>query len=375
MEELDGVGLIEAVAKRRGFRAKGGDPDLEQAALTLLKDYRTGALGRISLETPESRRAMLDELKRVAGAGMTCTWRFSRLLPGLFLLSSSAMAADPFNTDALVPPRPAMRVTAEEGGAPCSAPQSAAPLALLEVVEQALCNNPQTREVWANARVQAAQVGVAQAAYLPGVSAAFAASRNWLETAARSSPYDQNRAGLTLWPICFTILVRARQRWKMPASCWLLLRLPRTARCSRFFSLRCSLSTWCRRRRTALDAVKESERASRESFNAADARYQAGAATPADKLQAQTAWSQTTLNRITVEGSLKNAQGALANVIGQDANRPVALAPAVWVEPGESFRARCECPGGRGASPPPRPAGRRGSGARRCGQSRCGTRR
>jgi ribosome biogenesis GTPase A len=61
VEGLDGVGVVEAVARRRGFRLKGGDADLDQAALTLLKDYRTGALGRISLETPETRAAMLGE--------------------------------------------------------------------------------------------------------------------------------------------------------------------------------------------------------------------------------------------------------------------------------------------------------------------------
>jgi ribosome biogenesis GTPase A len=60
VEGLDAVGVIEAVAQRRGFRVKGGDADMEQAALTLLKDYRTGALGRISLETPESRGIMLN---------------------------------------------------------------------------------------------------------------------------------------------------------------------------------------------------------------------------------------------------------------------------------------------------------------------------
>ena len=36
-------------------RARGGELDLEKAALMLLTDYRTGALGRISLETPETR--------------------------------------------------------------------------------------------------------------------------------------------------------------------------------------------------------------------------------------------------------------------------------------------------------------------------------
>jgi ribosome biogenesis GTPase A len=56
---LDGEGLVEAVARRRGFVVKGGGIDLEKAALTLLQDYRDGALGRISLETPESRAAML----------------------------------------------------------------------------------------------------------------------------------------------------------------------------------------------------------------------------------------------------------------------------------------------------------------------------
>ena len=57
---VDAVGVIEAVAKRRGFLVKGGTPDLEKASLALLTDYRTGALGRISLETPETRRAMLS---------------------------------------------------------------------------------------------------------------------------------------------------------------------------------------------------------------------------------------------------------------------------------------------------------------------------
>ncbi|BCB26039.1 ribosome biogenesis GTPase A [Sulfurimicrobium lacus] len=60
VEGMDAQDVIEAVAKRRGFRLKGGAPDLEKASLALLTDYRTGALGRISLETPKTRHAMLD---------------------------------------------------------------------------------------------------------------------------------------------------------------------------------------------------------------------------------------------------------------------------------------------------------------------------
>ena len=60
---MDGADVIAAVAKRRSYRLKGGEPDLEMASLMLLQDYRSGALGRISLETPQSRSAMLAEHK------------------------------------------------------------------------------------------------------------------------------------------------------------------------------------------------------------------------------------------------------------------------------------------------------------------------
>ena len=60
---MDGMGVVEAVGRRRGCVQKGGGLDLEKAALILLTDYRSGALGRISLETPHSRSAMLAAAK------------------------------------------------------------------------------------------------------------------------------------------------------------------------------------------------------------------------------------------------------------------------------------------------------------------------
>ena len=58
-EGIDAVSVIEGVAQKRGYRLKGGDLDLEKAAHTLLLDYRSGALGRVSLETPQSRDILL----------------------------------------------------------------------------------------------------------------------------------------------------------------------------------------------------------------------------------------------------------------------------------------------------------------------------
>jgi ribosome biogenesis GTPase A len=56
---LDGPGLIEAIARKRGYLLKGNRVDYEKAGNALVQDYRSGALGRISLETPESRAAMI----------------------------------------------------------------------------------------------------------------------------------------------------------------------------------------------------------------------------------------------------------------------------------------------------------------------------
>lgn len=58
-EGMDGVAVVEGVAAKRGFRLKGGEYDFEKAAHTFLQDYRSGALGRISLETPQSRAELL----------------------------------------------------------------------------------------------------------------------------------------------------------------------------------------------------------------------------------------------------------------------------------------------------------------------------
>ncbi len=66
---LDGPALLEAVARRRGCLIKGGGLDLEKAALILLVDYRSGALGRISLETPETRAAMIAAAQSASAAG------------------------------------------------------------------------------------------------------------------------------------------------------------------------------------------------------------------------------------------------------------------------------------------------------------------
>ncbi len=65
---LDDVGVIEAIAKRRGciIKGRGGELDLEKASAILLTDYRNGSLGRITLETPTLRA---ERAAQLAAAG------------------------------------------------------------------------------------------------------------------------------------------------------------------------------------------------------------------------------------------------------------------------------------------------------------------
>lgn len=52
------------------------------------------------------------------------------------------------------------------------------PLALGDVVDVALCNNPQVRAAWAQIKVQAGAVGEARASYLPTINGSFSRLKN-----------------------------------------------------------------------------------------------------------------------------------------------------------------------------------------------------
>ena len=58
--DKDGIGLLEWIAKKKGFPLKNHLIDLERASTILLNDYRQGSLGRISLETPKTRESMIQ---------------------------------------------------------------------------------------------------------------------------------------------------------------------------------------------------------------------------------------------------------------------------------------------------------------------------
>jgi TolC family type I secretion outer membrane protein len=243
-------------------------------------------------------------------------------------LASAEETSDPFGTEKALSLKPALRLGGAVGD-PCAAVMPDGALNLLEVVNLALCNNPQTREVWASSRAQAAQVGVSQSSYLPGAN--LSASGN------RTSPGTGQRSyGLTLSYLLYDFGTRAagveNARQLLDAA-----NATQDSTVQAVFLQAVQSFYQTQAAQAALEAALESERAAKESFSAAGARYAAGSATPADKLQAQTAYSQATLNQITASGNLNNARGALANMLGLDANQNIVLAAANTVAVPASF--------------------------------------
>ena len=252
---------------------------------------------------------------------------------GIFTFEAHAFGSlDPFSTEAIAPPPPVLSSPKDSTDFPCKAPPTNTIYSATEVVDLALCQNPQTHEAWANARFQAAQVGVAQSNFLPNLNGKTDINRS----RTNAENVTQRNTSLTLSWLLYDFgarsanLENARQLLSAATST-----LDATVQGVFLSALQSYYNTQAAR--AAVIAAQESEKASRESLTAAEVRYKVGAGTPADRLQAQTAWSQATLNRIKAEGTLKNAFGTLANVMGLDANQPLQLTEISNAMPDESF--------------------------------------
>ena len=238
----------------------------------------------------------------------------------------TARADDPFGTVNLVPPAPGRPWT---GGAdPCAdpAPQGQA-LTLADVVDRALCANPQTRQSWAAAKFQAAELGRSRSAELPDVtlSGNGGLNRTW---PANTSTVRQDSVSATATVSYLLFDSGARDanlesaRQLLAAANWshsATLQSVFLSAIQNYYQLFAA--------RANVIAATEAEKAGLESLKAAEFRYRVGTSTPADRLQAQTAYSQTRLTRTRAEGDARTAAGALANSMGLDADTVLEIAP------------------------------------------------
>ena len=255
-----------------------------------------------------------------------------RFFTRFLLISSMALPAfavgidDPLSVGRLTPPRPTPQGLGRQVDVPCatSLPASlSVPLTAVAAVDLALCNHPQTREVWASARAQAALLGAARGAWLPTLGGSLSST---------GTDYGKNKdsASVTLSWLLFDFGQRSAN---VENAVQLLAAAAATQDATVQSLFLAALQAYYsgQATRAAVISALEAERSADEAYKAAETRYQVGVATPADRLQAKTALSQARLNRIKAEGDARNALGTLANALGLPANVAIQLAamPAV----------------------------------------------
>jgi outer membrane protein TolC len=198
---------------------------------------------------------------------------------------------------------------------PCGQKTYTKPLTLVDVTEAALCNNPQTKEVYANAKIQSAQIGIAKSLFFPSVTDSLSITENKNKTTNYSNSTNRIVASYLLYDFGGrdANLENANQLLKAASATQnATVQNVLLAAVNAFYQVHAN--------QAILNASIETERLFQESFNSAEARYIAGVGTPADKLQAQTSFANATLSKLKNEGSLRVAYGNLANIMGVPAN-------------------------------------------------------
>ena len=199
-------------------------------------------------------------------------------------------------------------------------------LSLAEVIDIALRNNPATRASWARSRAAAAVVGEKRAEYFPEITLGANLTRQKTTALGGQVTFLQTTYGPTA------------------ALSWLLLDFGERAGNVREAREALYEADWTHNAtiqnvvlqvtiayygylnaKELLLAQEATVKESRENYNAAQARHDAGVATIADVLQAKTALSQDELALETVRGQIETIRGQLATALGVPANIPVDI--------------------------------------------------
>jgi len=247
------------------------------------------------------------------------------LLMQIVTQASASGLDDPFSTSARV-------IGSPEDSGICDIKITGRELNLADVVQFSLCNNPQTRAAWASARSAAAQLGASESLRLPTLSVQGAASHGASVAGSAHSVSNQQSASLSLGYLLYDFggreagidnaleLLAAANASGNAALQTVFLNAAQA-----YFSLMSA--------RANVEASRTSEASARESLAAAVARYQAGSATPADRLQAKTSLAQATLARVSAEGTMYNAMGTLANAMGVSPTLVLSFAELAQARP------------------------------------------
>jgi TolC family type I secretion outer membrane protein len=261
----------------------------------------------------------------------------------------SLFPADPFDSNALSGSSPGAGIHSPADATPClSHHGDQEPWDLAEVLDQALCHHPKTRLAWANARYQASQVGLAQAAYLPtlNLSATGARSQNSSSSLGSNSSLvsglsqssgssgEQFRIApqVTLNYLLYDFGNRAAKldnaRHALEAANWSHDASLQTVLLGAVQAYYQVFAT-----RSAVESAQVSLNSSERALQAAKTRHEVGSAALADALQAQTTYDQARVTLRKAEGDAQIALGNLANAMGLEADQRLSIAAPQFASP------------------------------------------
>lgn len=244
---------------------------------------------------------------------------------------------DPLFQLGVVPSSPAGAMVAQSSTSPSSAPSRGCKsgpqvtYTLLDVVENALCHNQKTSAAWANVKLQAAQLGVAQSAYLPTLSGSVQVTKdrstslvsNGMDLSTDSSSTYRNNTLMLNW-VLYDFGVRsatADNAQKLLISA--LASQDNVAQSVFANAVKDYYAALVAQKN--IEATQEIEADAKNVFDAAVVRVQGGVAAISDQLQAKTAYSQAVFNHNKAHGDWQTALGTLAIDIGQRPDTALAL--------------------------------------------------
>jgi len=214
-------------------------------------------------------------------------------------------------------------------GHTCAIP--AGKLTFPAAVNFALCRNPQTRVAWAAAHAQAAALGSAESAWLPSVTVQGEALREFgphvdvtgnLVTAGQNT---RDAAATLTW----TLYDFGARSGKIKSARSLLDAAAATASSVSQQVVRLIVQSYYGvvAADAGLASAKVTAEVAAHSLDIAKGLREGGMGSPADVLQAETAYGQAVLARIQAVAAAKTARGTLAVTLGLTAEEAFVLEP------------------------------------------------
>ncbi len=231
-----------------------------------------------------------------------------------------AFGGDPFNT--------AQSVETQVREPVCSVDIADKKLTLSDVVNLALCNNPQTAAQYAAAMQKAAAFGEAKADYLP--TADLSADVKTSNTEVDNSRHDSNSSGLSGSLSLNWLLYDFGGRAQNTEAVRQALISSSFTRSDTLQTLIFEVTRAYYRLFAAQEEYANSQAtvdAAKSAYDAAAKRYELGLAALSDKLQAETSYSQAQLTAAEAEEALSLTKGALAVLLNYPPQKSFLLEP------------------------------------------------